>query len=166
MVWLNFGSISSAALLPIYTDWLRSRNAQLVVYCPVLCHVALFAAVNLEVPVVSLLTTSGPGYFDAAIASMAGPAAVRGVAAGLVEAIKAVEQNAAAIASIRSQLAMPELTLNTTVLDDGSIVGTAVLDGAEFAKQARLIAAGLERAEGVDGALYILTETAACQQEE
>ena len=36
---------------------------------------------------VSLLTASGPGYFDAAIASMAGPSAVRGVAAGLVEAV-------------------------------------------------------------------------------
>ena len=112
--WLNFGSISTAALLPIYIDWFRSRHAQLVVYCPVLCQVALFAALQLKVPAVSLLTASGPGYFDAAIASMAGGGAVRGVAAGLVNAVKAVEPNAAAIESIRSQLGMSGLTLNTT----------------------------------------------------
>lgn len=111
--WLNFGSISTAALLPAYTDWLRSRDAQLVVYCPVLCQVALFAAMRLGVPAVSLLTAGGPGYFDAAIASTAGAEAVRGVAAGLVEAVKEVVPNAAAIESIRSQLAMPGLTLNT-----------------------------------------------------
>ena len=29
--WLNFGSISTATLLPIYVDWIRSRNTQLVV---------------------------------------------------------------------------------------------------------------------------------------
>lgn len=111
--WLNFGSISTAALLPIYVDWLASREAQLVVYCPVLCQVARFAAMQLRVPAVSLLTAAGPGYFDAAIAAMAGPAAVRGVAAGLVAAVGAAgSRNAAAIASLRAQLAMPELTLN------------------------------------------------------
>ena len=36
-----------------------------------------------------------------------------------------------------------------------------VLARKEFAEQARLIAAGLERAVGVDGALRILIETAA-----
>jgi hypothetical protein len=112
--WLNFGSISTAQLLPIYIDWFRARNAQLVVYCPVLCQVALFAAMKLQLPAVSLLTTAGPGYFDAAIAAMAGAAAVRGVAAGLVAAVGASEANGKAAESLRSQLAMPELTLNTT----------------------------------------------------
>ena len=111
--WLNFGSISTAALLPIYIAWFRSRKAQLVVYCPVLCQVALFAALQLEIPAASLLTASGPGYFDAAIASMAGADAVRGVASGLVKAVEAVEPNASAIESIRSQLGLPNLTLNT-----------------------------------------------------
>ena len=39
--WLNFGSISTSRLLPVYIEWFRSRNAQLVVYCPVLCQVYL-----------------------------------------------------------------------------------------------------------------------------
>jgi hypothetical protein len=111
--WLNFGSISSARLLPIYVDWFCSRNAQLVVYCPVLCQVARFAAMQLHLPAVSLLTTAGPGYLDAAIASMAGAAAVRDVAAGLAAAVKSNEANVKAIGSLRSQLAMPALTLNT-----------------------------------------------------
>ena len=38
--WLNFGSISTARLLPVYIDWFGSRGARLVVYCPVLCQVA------------------------------------------------------------------------------------------------------------------------------
>ena len=76
---------------------------------------ARFAAAQLHIPAVSLLTTAGPGYFDAAIAGMAGAAAVRGVAAGLVAEIGANEANARAIESLRSQLpAMPELTLNST----------------------------------------------------
>jgi hypothetical protein len=75
---LNFGSIAASRLLPIYVAWFRSRAAQLVVYCPVLCQVALFAATQLELPAVSLLTAAGPGFFDAAIAAMAGPEAVRG----------------------------------------------------------------------------------------
>ena len=37
--WLNFGSISAARLLPVYISWIGSRNANLVVYCPVLCQV-------------------------------------------------------------------------------------------------------------------------------
>ena len=111
--WLNFGSISNATLLPIYIDWFRSRDPHLVVYCPVLCVVARLAAMHLKIPTVSLLTASGPGYFDAAIASMAGSAALRGVATGLVAAVAAIEKNTQAIESIRSQLAMPELTLNT-----------------------------------------------------
>lgn len=111
--WLNFGSIASAALLPIYTEWFRSRkNVRLVVYCPVLCQVARFAAAQLQIPAVSLLTAAGPGYLDAAIASTAGAEAVRSVAAGLVAAIKSNEANAEAVESLKSQLSMPELTLN------------------------------------------------------
>jgi hypothetical protein len=45
---------------------------------------------------------------------MAGAAAVRGVAAGLVAEVGKNELNAKAIESIRSQLAMPELTLNSS----------------------------------------------------
>ena len=111
--WLNFGSISTSKLLPIYVDYLRSQGATLVIYCPVLCQVARFAAMKLQVPSVSLLTAAGPGYFDAAIASMAGAAAVRGAAAGLVAAVAASALNAKAVESIRSQMAMPALTLNT-----------------------------------------------------
>jgi UDP:flavonoid glycosyltransferase YjiC (YdhE family) len=111
--WLNFGSISTASMLPVYIDWFRSRDPHLIVYCPVLCQVALFASFQLKIPAVSLLTTSGPGYFDAAIAAMAGAVAVRGVAEGLARSVAAVEKNATAIESIKSQLAMPELTLNT-----------------------------------------------------
>ena len=69
---------------------------------------------ELEIPAVSLLTAAGPGYFDAAIAAMAGAAAVRGVAAGLVAEVGKNELNSKAIESIRSQLAMPELTLNSS----------------------------------------------------
>ncbi|KAL7550657.1 hypothetical protein ACHAWF_013891 [Thalassiosira exigua] len=111
--WLNFGSISAAALMPIYVNWLGSRNARLVVFCPVLCSVARFAALQLEIPAVSLLTAAGPGYIDAAIASMAGAAAVRPVAAGLAAEVKANVRNAEAVESLRSQLALPGLTLNT-----------------------------------------------------
>ena len=112
--WLNFGSISCAALLPLYIDWFRSRNnVRLVVYCPVLCQVARFAAMQLQIPAVSLLTAAGPGYFDAAIASMAGAAAVRSVVTGLVGAVKGIAKNAEAIDSLRTQLAMPGLSLNT-----------------------------------------------------
>jgi UDP-N-acetylglucosamine:LPS N-acetylglucosamine transferase len=116
--WLNFGSISTEMLLPIYIDFLRALSPNLVVYCPVLCQVAYFAALHLRIPAVSLLTTAGPGYFDAAIASMAGAAAVRSVASDLVKEVAASSANATAIASIRSQLSLPAatppLTLNTS----------------------------------------------------
>ena len=73
---------------------------------------ALFAAQELRITAVSLLTAAGPGYLDGAIAAMAGRAAVRSVAAGLAAGVKANEANAAAMESIRAQLSMPELTLN------------------------------------------------------
>lgn len=110
---LNFGSISNARLLPAYIAWVRSLSPSLIVYCPVLCAIAHFTAMTLGIPDVSLLTAAGPGFFDAAIAGMAGPAAVRGVAAGLAKGIGANEANAKAVVDLREQLGCPELTLNT-----------------------------------------------------
>lgn len=116
--WLNFGSIATARLLSLYVAWFRSRhNVKLVVYCPVLCAVARFAALVLNIPAVSLLTAAGPGYLDAAIAAMAGDAAaVRGIAAGMTAAVEANAANARAIDVLKTQLAdcrTGELTLNT-----------------------------------------------------
>ena len=66
----QYVNIGIARLLPLYTEWLRSTGACLVViYCPVLCAVARFAAVSLNIPNVSLLTAAGPGYWDAAFAA-------------------------------------------------------------------------------------------------
>mmetsp|Transcript_876 Transcript_876/g.3226 ORF Transcript_876/g.3226 Transcript_876/m.3226 type:complete len:506 (+) Transcript_876:19-1536(+) len=109
---LNFGSIAAERLLPVYISWFRDREPHLVVYCPVLCQVAHFAALKLGIPDVSLLTASGPGFFDAAIAAAAGQAAVRGYAAGLVASIAANKANAAAAEAIRATLGL-DLTLNT-----------------------------------------------------
>lgn len=107
-VWgLNFGSILTQKLLPVYISWLRSISPQVVVYCPVLCQVAHFSAMHLQIPSVSLLTAAGPGYLDAAFAAHGSSAA------GLVATIKANEPNSKAIEGIRSLLGMPNLTLNT-----------------------------------------------------
>lgn len=71
----NFGSIGTLKLLPHFVHWLRERSPTVVVYCPVLCVVARFAAVHQKIPQVSLLTTAGPGYLDAAFMTHGGSAA-------------------------------------------------------------------------------------------
>ncbi|CAE7374072.1 yjiC [Symbiodinium natans] len=105
---LNFGSLALEKLLPMYIAFLRRFAPQLVVYCPVLSHVAHFAAGHLGIPDVSLLTAAGPGYWDAAFAVHGGSAG------GLVDAIKANSANAAAIEGVRTLLQRPELSLNTS----------------------------------------------------
>lgn len=104
---LNFGSILTEKLLPVYITWLRSISPHVVVYCPVLCQVAHFSAMHLQIPSVSLLTAAGPGYLDVAFAAHGSSAT------GLVAAIKANDPNSTAIEGIRSLLGMPHLTLNT-----------------------------------------------------
>lgn len=104
---LNFGSILTEKLLPVYISWLRSVSPQVVVYCPVLCQAAHFSAMHLKIPSISLLTAAGPGYLDAAFAAHGSSAA------GLVATIKGNEPNSKAIDGIRSLLGMPNLTLNT-----------------------------------------------------
>jgi len=103
----NFGSIGTMKLLPHFIKWLSERNPAVVVYCPVLCVVAKFAAVHLKVPSVSLLTTAGPGYLDAAFKTHGGSAAT------FVSMLKANEPNNNAIQGLKAALSMPELTLNT-----------------------------------------------------
>eukprot|EP00756_Hemistasia_phaeocysticola_P012386 Hpha_TRINITY_DN15191_c4_g18::TRINITY_DN15191_c4_g18_i1::g.128418::m.128418 len=115
-IWaLNFGSIPNAKFLSVYQEWLRSLGpVAVVVYCPVLCAVAHFAASSLGIPSVSLLTAAGPGFFDAAIAASAGGrAAVRPGAAGLVAQVKGNTANAKAVEDLKKQLGRPEMTLNT-----------------------------------------------------
>lgn len=106
---INFGSIAVAWLLQPFITWLDSRSVSLVVYCPVLSQLARFAAARLNIPHVSLLTTAGPGYWDAVFAahSMSADA--------LVRAIHSNTGNADAVAKLQQQLAtcLPELTLNT-----------------------------------------------------
>mmetsp|Transcript_116720 Transcript_116720/g.341711 ORF Transcript_116720/g.341711 Transcript_116720/m.341711 type:complete len:493 (-) Transcript_116720:47-1525(-) len=105
---LNFGSIATEKLLPVYIGFLRRHSPDLVVYCPVLCSVAHFAAMHLKIPDASLLTAAGPGFWDAAFASHGGSPA------GLISTINANEANAKAIEGIRCLMNMPELTLNTS----------------------------------------------------
>eukprot|EP00927_Polykrikos_kofoidii_P077222 TRINITY_DN74189_c0_g1_i1.p1 TRINITY_DN74189_c0_g1~~TRINITY_DN74189_c0_g1_i1.p1 ORF type:complete len:503 (-),score=75.92 TRINITY_DN74189_c0_g1_i1:128-1579(-) len=107
---INFGSIASHRLLPAYISWFRSREPQLVVYCPVLCSVAHFAASHLRIPDVSLLTAAGPGFWDAAFAAIPGASAEM-----LAATIKANTANAAAVDGIRAVMSDPNLTLNTAL---------------------------------------------------
>jgi UDP-N-acetylglucosamine:LPS N-acetylglucosamine transferase len=109
---LNFGSISTEKLLPIYISFFKQQSPQVVVYCPVLSQVAHFAALKLGIPDVSVLTTAGPGFWDAAFAS---PAAGGATAAGLLTAIKENGPNTRAVESIRAQLGDKgrEFSLNT-----------------------------------------------------
>eukprot|EP00656_Telonema_subtile_P053662 TRINITY_DN7829_c0_g2_i1.p1 TRINITY_DN7829_c0_g2~~TRINITY_DN7829_c0_g2_i1.p1 ORF type:complete len:498 (+),score=80.62 TRINITY_DN7829_c0_g2_i1:242-1735(+) len=109
MQWaLNFGSIAAQRLLPVYIDWFRERQPNLVVYCPVLCQVAHFAALHLKIPDVSLLTAAGPGFFDAALAAHPGASA-----AALVGTVAANQPNRVAVEALRDTLGLPELSLNT-----------------------------------------------------
>jgi len=105
---LNFGSIATGRLLPVYLSFLRRLSPHLIVYCPVLCSVVHLAAMHLNIPDVSLLTTAGPGFWDAAFACSGGSVA------GLVAAIGANPANNKAIDGIRSLINMPNLTLNTS----------------------------------------------------
>lgn len=109
---LNFGSIMADKLLPVYIQFLTKCSPRVVVYCPVLCQVARFAALKLGIPHVSVLTAAGPGYWDAAFAS---PAASGVTAAGLIAAIQRADANTRAVESIRAQIGEPGdgLTLNT-----------------------------------------------------
>eukprot|EP00929_Paragymnodinium_shiwhaense_P086714 TRINITY_DN47170_c0_g1_i1.p1 TRINITY_DN47170_c0_g1~~TRINITY_DN47170_c0_g1_i1.p1 ORF type:complete len:483 (-),score=73.80 TRINITY_DN47170_c0_g1_i1:155-1603(-) len=108
MMWaLNFGSISTQRLLPIYAAWLRSGGHCLVVYCPVLCQVAHFAALQLDIPDVSVLTAPGPGYWDAAFAGAGSSAS------GLLAAISKNAANNKAVEALRAELKRPDLRLNT-----------------------------------------------------
>jgi len=116
---LNFGSIGTAALLPAYLEFLwrvcrtpdqPGRLPDLLVYCPVLCQAAYFAAQKLGIPAVSLLTAAGPGYYDAAFDQLGGG---RAGYAGLAAVIRKNQANAEAIQSIRELLGRPELELNT-----------------------------------------------------
>jgi hypothetical protein len=50
---LKFGSIMAAKVLPIYIDFIRKHAPDVVVYCPVICQVAHFAALSLGIPDVS-----------------------------------------------------------------------------------------------------------------
>ncbi|GMH47107.1 hypothetical protein TrLO_g10346 [Triparma laevis f. longispina] len=104
---LNFGSISAERLLPVYINFLRRMSPQLVVYCPVLCQVAHFAAMTLKIPDVSILTAAGPGFWDAAFAGHGSSAA------DFILTIKANEPNNKAIEGLHILMGMPELTLNT-----------------------------------------------------
>jgi len=113
---LNFGSISTERLLPMYKDWVLSRKPQLLVYCPVLCQFGHFVAQQLKIPDVSLLTTAGPGFFDAAMAAHPGA-----TAAGLISTVAANAPNQKAVQRIREQLEMPELSLNTKL--DEPLIG-------------------------------------------
>jgi len=103
----NFGSIVTLRLLQPFIEWFRECDPTAVVYCPVLCVVARFAAMYLKIPSVSLLTANGPGYLDAAFATHGG------TAAGFVEMLRNNEPNNNAVAALRKALGMPELTLNT-----------------------------------------------------
>lgn len=104
----NFGSIGTLKLLPHFVKWLSERSPAVVVYCPVLCVVARLAAAHLNIPCVSLLTTAGPGYLDAAFKTHGGSAAA------FVGHLKGNEPNNNAIRSLKAALpSMPELTLNT-----------------------------------------------------
>jgi len=105
---LNFGSIATQRLLPVYIDWFRGLCPQLVVYCPVLCAVAHLAATHLNIPDVSVLTAAGPGFFDAAMKSSPGASA-----SSLIGTVKANAANALAVAAIQKELAQPDLRLNT-----------------------------------------------------
>jgi UDP-N-acetylglucosamine:LPS N-acetylglucosamine transferase len=104
---LNFGSIATEKLLPGHISVFKKLAPSLIVYCPVLCQVAYFAALHLGIPAVSLLTAAGPGYWDAAFKNHGGSAA------GLLATIKANEPNNKAIEGIRTLLNMPDLVLNT-----------------------------------------------------
>ena len=110
---LNFGSIATCRLLPIYIQWFTSRAPDLIVYCPVLSQVAHFAALRLGIADCSLLTAAGPGFYDAAMAAAYGADKVRSGAASLVTTIRDNKANMKAIDGIRTELGMSELTLNT-----------------------------------------------------
>eukprot|EP00811_Abedinium_folium_P027114 NODE_4072_length_1940_cov_9.019857.p1 GENE.NODE_4072_length_1940_cov_9.019857~~NODE_4072_length_1940_cov_9.019857.p1 ORF type:complete len:378 (+),score=83.16 NODE_4072_length_1940_cov_9.019857:328-1461(+) len=82
-------------------------SPQLLVYCPVLCQVAHFAARRLGIPDVSLLTANGPGFWDAAFATHGGSPD------DVVVAVKGNEPNGRAVEALRAAMGMPELSLNT-----------------------------------------------------
>ncbi|CAK9096048.1 unnamed protein product [Durusdinium trenchii] len=105
---LNFGSLAASKLIPIFVDFLRELAPKLLVYCPVLCSYAHLAASHLKIPDVSLLTASGPGFWDAAFTTHGGSAKQ------LCEAIGKNAANNKAVQEIRAFLGKPELKLNTS----------------------------------------------------
>ena len=104
---LNFGSIATEKLIPIFVEFFQEMSPKLVLYCPVLCPYAHLAALHLKITDVSLLTTAGPGFWDAAFATHGGSASQ------LCEQIGKNAANTKAIQDIRQLLDMPDLTLNT-----------------------------------------------------
>merc|ERR1711982_27324 len=72
---MNFGSIFVSKQLPAYIKYISKLmpRLKLVVYCPILCAVAHFASMKLGIPDVSLLTTAGEGWLDAAFESHCTP---------------------------------------------------------------------------------------------
>ena len=113
---LNFGSATTARLVPMFLAWLGARPVRpsVIVYCPVLCPAAHFAGLKLNIPTISLLTAAGPGYMDAAFdRHCGGHTAAQAAARGLMQTVSANAANAAAIARLRTLLDRPDLELNT-----------------------------------------------------
>ena len=81
---------------------------EVVVYCPILCPYAHFAASMLKLTDVSILTAPGPGFLNAQLARDGE------TPAGLVEKVKGNVANSRAIDDIRSLLKKPLLSLNTS----------------------------------------------------
>lgn len=105
---LNFGSIATERLIPIFADFFKELSPKLLVYCPVLCPYAHFAASLTKLRSVSLLTAAGPGYWDAAFKVHGG------TAQQLAESIAKNEANQAAVEKIRVKLGQPRMSLNTS----------------------------------------------------
>lgn len=106
---MNFGSIATERLIPIFADFFKELSPKLLIYCPVLCPYAHFAASLLpKLRSVSLLTAAGPGYWDAAFKAHGG------TAQQLVETIAKNEANQVAVSKILVKLGQPRMSLNTS----------------------------------------------------
>lgn len=106
---LNFGSIATERLIPIFADFFKELSPKLLIYCPILCPYAHLAASLLpKLRSVSLLTAAGPGYWDAAFRVHGG------TAKELAESIGKNEANQAAVEKIRVKLGQPRMSLNTS----------------------------------------------------
>ncbi|CAK9098484.1 unnamed protein product [Durusdinium trenchii] len=104
----QFGSIATERLIPVFKDFFKTLSPKVVVYCPILCGYAHFAATCLKIVDVSVLTRPGPGFLNAELAKN------NETPAGLIEKIRANLPNAKAIEQVRRLLQKPNLSLNSS----------------------------------------------------